>query len=143
MKRSKRYNNPLSILMIDIDHFKKINDTYGHALGDLTLQIFSSTCSKILRDNDILARIGGEEFAVVLVETEETVALKIAERIRKNISQAIISDKKISFNFEISIGLAVLQDSDAKIEDTLKRADRALYKAKNLGRNRVVAATDF
>lgn len=143
LSRSRRYNHPLTILMIDLDHFKNINDSYGHQSGDLTLQVFTETCLSVLRENDIFGRMGGEEFAALLVETDEKKAFMVAERLRKKLSEVVVSTDAISFHFQVSIGAANIRDNDAKIEDILKRADQALYKAKNLGRNRVVASSEI
>jgi len=141
--RCQRYQHKLSALMIDIDHFKKINDTYGHHIGDITLQVFTQTCLNTFRENDIFGRIGGEEFAVILVETDEKKAAQVAERLRKILSKTTVTKGKFSFNFQVSIGVAAIQDCEELIEDILKKADKALYMAKNLGRNRVVAASEF
>ncbi|MDY6904758.1 MAG: diguanylate cyclase [Thermodesulfobacteriota bacterium] len=138
--RCRRYERPLSFLMIDIDHFKKINDKYGHHVGDEALQAFTQTCMGILRDNDILGRIGGEEFAVILVEIGLRRALQVAERLRSEVASETIVKDDISLTFHVSVGLTVLKGTDNTIDDTMQRADRALYRAKSLGRNRVASA---
>ena len=141
--RSRRYQHPLSVLMIDIDHFKLVNDTYGHDVGDLTLQVLTQACMNILRKNDIFGRLGGEEFAAILVETDEERALQVADRLRNEISELKVTHEALSFSFQISIGAATLKEDDTRVEGILKKADQALYKAKCLGRNMVVAASQL
>lgn len=142
-KRSRRYEHPLSVLMIDIDHFKLVNDTYGHDIGDVTLQVLTRACMKILRENDIFGRLGGEEFAALPVETDEDRALQVAERLRREIAELRVSHADLSFLVQISIGAATLLEDDDRVEIMLKKADQALYKAKCFGRNRVVAASQL
>lgn len=141
LNRCRRYQRPLTTLMIDIDHFKAINDQYGHHVGDAALQVFTQACGGVLRDNDMFGRIGGEEFAVILVETDEERALQVADRLRSAVSSATIAEDDISIKFQVSIGVAVLQASDRTIDDTLRRADKALYRAKANGRNQVASAS--
>ncbi|WP_161626813.1 sensor domain-containing diguanylate cyclase [Desulfospira joergensenii] len=143
LARCKRYNHPLSTLMIDIDHFKDINDTFGHHMGDLALKLLTEICLTVLRENDLFGRVGGEEFSAVLVETKEKKGFQVAERLRKKLSRAVVSEDGQSFQFTVSIGIAELNEEDTKIEDALKKSDRALYRAKHLGRNRVVAASQL
>jgi diguanylate cyclase (GGDEF)-like protein len=142
IQRAGRYNRPLSIVMCDIDHFKKVNDTYGHQAGDLVLKDFSKRIKDSIRDKvDMLARYGGEEFLVTLPETDLDGALHLAERLRKVISEKKynIGTKKI--NITASFGVAGFDSYNAGDEisfDTLiNRADKYLYQAKNEGRNRV------
>ena len=138
---SRRYHHPLSLLMLDIDHFKAINDTHGHHAGDLVLKELVQTSQKALRDVDILGRIGGEEFAILLPETDADRALQVAERLRQAISAAEVSlGVGVAVRFMVSIGVATLGNSDANIDAFLGRADGALYQAKQSGRNRVCAA---
>jgi diguanylate cyclase (GGDEF)-like protein len=138
--RSMRYQHSLAVLMIDIDHFKRVNDTYGHHIGDVSLKTLATTCLRILRKNDVFGRLGGEEFAVILVEIADEEALLVAERLRSGIASTTITENDISINLQVSIGLALAQRSDLKIENLIERADKALYKAKRLGRNRVVSS---
>ncbi len=138
-KRSRRYVRHLSLLMADIDHFKNINDTYGHPVGDLALKVFAKTCAAALRDNDILGRMGGEEFAVILVETGETQAFEIADRLRQKVAAIAVKEGNFSFNMRVSIGVATIRQDDGGLDDLLLRADKGLYKAKRGGRNRVVS----
>jgi len=143
IQRAARYNRPLSIFMCDIDHFKKVNDTYGHQAGDLVLKAFSKRINGSIRDRvDLLARYGGEEFLVTLPETDLDGALHLAERLRRIISEKRynIGTKKI--NITASFGVAGFDSDNAGDEisfDTLiNHADKYLYQAKNEGRNRVV-----
>jgi len=134
LKRSNRYKSNLSFLMLDIDHFKSINDTYGHAIGDEILKHFSSICLDMARSLDIVARIGGEEFIIMLPETTSEGAYIFAERFREKIysSEVHIEDKTVKYS--VSIGVAIL-NKDKEVKDILQRADKALYKAKESGRN--------
>jgi diguanylate cyclase (GGDEF)-like protein/hemerythrin-like metal-binding protein len=140
LERSNRYKSDLSFLMIDIDHFKKINDNYGHAVGDEVLKHFASISLEMARSLDIVARIGGEEFIVMLPETTSEGAFVFAERFRKKIfsSKVIVENNEISYT--ISIGISTLDD-DKDVNTIIQRADKALYKAKESGRNRTVIYT--
>ncbi|WP_319541665.1 PAS domain S-box protein [uncultured Pseudodesulfovibrio sp.] len=135
--RAKRYKNPLSVLMLDIDYFKSINDTHGHQAGDLVLRMLAAASLGTLRETDIFGRLGGEEFAVILPETGLKEGLEAAERLREVYAclEARVGDAVISFT--VSIGTTVVRPSDKTIEEVLNRADEALYKAKRMGRNRV------
>ncbi|MDE2311258.1 MAG: diguanylate cyclase [Betaproteobacteria bacterium] len=138
LARAKRYGAPLQVLMLDVDHFKLVNDTYGHHIGDLVLQKLSEVCVQTLRGIDILGRIGGEEFAILLPETRGEQALEVAERLRLAIAGATVPlEQGGSVHLTVSIGVASVVATDARIDDVLKRADMALYAAKNAGRNRV------
>lgn len=134
--RSKRYKAYFTIMMIDIDHFKKINDTYGHAAGDEVLKKITSVLKRNLRDVDILARLGGEEFAVLLPNTETQGALIVAERLRKAVESSSVMFENRELRATISIGTAD-EKSAASLDELLKNADSALYTAKNQGRNTI------
>lgn len=138
LSRTQRYDNSLSILMLDIDHFKRINDSYGHQSGDVVLKSVAMTFQKVLRSEDIIGRLGGEEFAVILPETGIEKATEVAERLREIITadEVELSDG-IKIKFTVSIGIAALIDNDSNIDFLLNEADKALYKAKQTGRNRV------
>ncbi len=141
--RSARENNkPLSIAMLDIDHFKIINDTHGHAAGDEVLHEFSQRIARNVRGVDLAARYGGEEFVVIMPETELETSLTIAERLRATVADQIFAvetaDKPL--NVTVSIGLATLCDGIRTSAELLEKADEALYKAKHEGRNRMVVA---
>ncbi|MCW8918691.1 MAG: diguanylate cyclase [Gammaproteobacteria bacterium] len=136
--RAKRYGVPLPVLMLDVDHFKLVNDTYGHLVGDTVLQKLSEVCTHTLREIDIFGRLGGEEFAILLPETKMERALEVAERLRLAVADATVPiEQGGSVHFTISIGVAMFVATDAKVGDILHRADLALYAAKNGGRNRV------
>jgi len=134
--RSRRYGGELSLLMLDLDHFKKINDTYGHSAGDQTLIQFVRVCLGVLRDVDAIGRIGGEEFAILLPETGSREALEIAERLCSAVAAADVTGDGAVIRFTTSIGVAGLDAADTNIDTLLRRADDALYKAKHAGRNR-------
>ncbi|HOW56585.1 MAG TPA: diguanylate cyclase [Smithellaceae bacterium] len=136
-KRAVRYGSSLSILMSDIDLFKKVNDNYGHVAGDYVLSMISGIIKKNLRTVDILARFGGEEFIIILPETNITAARGIAERIRLEIAESSISFNDNVIKTTISIGLASLDENVVGLEDLIKKADDALYRAKDSGRNQV------
>ena len=135
--RSRRYGRPLTVLMLDIDHFKRINDRYGHTRGDEVLKTLCDTSRKRLREVDLLARIGGEEFAVMLPETDAEGARIVAERLRQSVAGLKVKTEGAEIRWTISIGAASLIPSDTAIEECLRRADKALYRAKERGRNRV------
>lgn len=137
LDRAQRYNHALVLLMLDIDHFKQINDSYGHRVGDETLRQFSRLCQENLRSTDVFGRIGGEEFAILLPETDPKTAENVAQRLRQELSQLIIPTEKNSVHFTVSIGLALLRRND-DIDSLMQRADTALYQAKREGRNRVI-----
>lgn len=139
LQRSKRYKHTFTVLMLDIDHFKAVNDTYGHSIGDEALKKTVSVIDGLLRGEDTLGRLGGEEFAILCPQTDKLKATKVAERIRDSISRIVIDTPSDPLSFTMSIGLSEGTDHDGEIEDALKRADDALYEAKEMGRNRVVA----
>ena len=136
--RSQRSGKPVSVLLIDIDHFKQINDTYGHEAGDKALQTFSSICREELREIDILGRIGGEEFAALLPETEGKTAIDVAYRLCMAVATSPITiSPEIEVDMTISIGITKHMKTDRNIHEMFKRADNALYTAKKGGRNQV------
>jgi diguanylate cyclase (GGDEF)-like protein len=138
LQRSQRHNRPLSILMLDIDHFKKINDLYGHSVGDQALIFLTETIIKSLRTSDFFGRFGGEEFVVILPETTLTEALDIAERLRRHIAEISFLSSGQFISLTVSIGVANFETSSANFDYLLHKADQALYEAKHQGRNRVV-----
>ncbi|MCL2177916.1 MAG: sensor domain-containing diguanylate cyclase [Proteobacteria bacterium] len=135
--RSRRYGNPLSLLMFDLDYFKQVNDTYGHQMGDKILVAFANTVAENLRTVDFFARFGGEEFVVLLPQTPIGAAKLLAERICKKIGQMQISVEQGKISFSTSIGVAAIQPTDMKPEEMIHRADKSLYEAKSNGRNQV------
>ncbi|HXY55658.1 MAG TPA: diguanylate cyclase [Nitrospirota bacterium] len=135
--RAKRTGRPLSLIMLDIDNFKKINDLNGHPFGDLVLQIVSVRMKEALRKHDLIGRVGGEEFLVVCPESTLDDAAVVAERIRKIIHREVISDGVRKAVVALSAGVTMLRDDDKSSDKFFSRADTALYKAKEQGRNQV------
>jgi diguanylate cyclase (GGDEF)-like protein len=138
LARSQRYMRPLTLMMLDIDHFKKVNDTYGHATGDRVLQALATVCLATKRDADIAARLGGEEFALLLPETTAGAAAQFAERLRQQIRDCapVVEGEKLPIT--VSIGIAASSQTTAGVQPLLSNSDQALYEAKRGGRNRVV-----
>lgn len=136
-RRSRRYQQPMSLLMIDVDHFKPVNDTHGHAVGDVVLRQMATRCSECARDVDHLGRYGGEEFMMVAPLTSAKFALKLAERIRNAVESRPFTTSAGELLLTVSLGVAELEEGDESVEDILERADGALYRAKRDGRNRV------
>jgi len=137
---SKRYDRPLAIAMIDIDHFKLVNDNFGHDVGDRAIKILVTTCQNGLRTIDHFGRMGGEEFICLLPETNEGDAMRCAERLRKSIESLWLDTSRGKLQFTISIGVATLSPRHGNWDALLKDADVALYCAKRDGRNRVAFA---
>ena len=136
-ERVKRYHRQLSLIIVDIDHFKKTNDTYGHAAGDGALRVVAQICRKILRSVDILARIGGEEFAVLLPETGLEQAWLVAERLRSNVSRSVMRSRRGEIRLTLSLGVGAVDEETENFEGLLRLVDSALYTAKRNGRDRV------
>lgn len=141
INRASRYQKPFSILMIDIDKFKKINDNYGHCVGDEVLIVMAKVTLRCLRQADFFGRFGGEEFVAVLPETNMDEAAIAADRIRQNIAKIVIYAQQQPLNITVSIGIATYSWEDKTIDTILQRADQALYLAKSQGRNRVITTT--
>ena len=142
ISRATRHETTLSLLLIDIDHFKNFNDTYGHQTGDFVLKQFAALIKDHLRNYDTLARYGGEEFVVILPETGEEDGFTVAEKLRELIAQASFDDERDSYTVTASFGLASCQpgvEDDFSKSDFINRADLALYEAKEKGRNRVIS----
>jgi diguanylate cyclase (GGDEF)-like protein/PAS domain S-box-containing protein len=138
--RFRRMGNNISVLMLDLDHFKRINDTWGHAAGDVVLAHFSDILKSVTRKTDRVGRLGGEEFVVVLPETNDRGATIFAEKIRSSIAEASVPFDHQHIGYTVSIGIATCNDRKAESADSiLQKADLALYRAKNEGRNRVVS----
>ncbi len=138
--RSKRYKNVISVFQMDIDFFKKINDTYGHAAGDEVLKLVTRTSVNRLRSSDFFGRLGGEEFGVIILNAGMTNALVLADRLRIEIAEKPLEYGDHLIQFTTSIGVATMGPKDETFDVLLARADEALYKAKKGGRNRVVGA---
>ncbi len=140
-QRSQRGGHPLSLIMVDIDHFKSINDTYGHQQGDLVLKVVAETLRGDLRDYDLASRFGGEEFVMLLPETGSLHAIQVAERIRQVVANLKFGGPMEKLRMTVSLGVATSPNKVIKnIEDMIRLADDALYAAKREGRNRVVFA---
>jgi len=137
LERIKRYGYPLSLMVLDIDHFKEINDTYGHKAGDEVLRLFATHCLSQLRALDQFARFGGDEFIALLVQTGQDDAKEVAERIRTSIEDLEIQINQEIITTTVSVGLTTTKDDVTSAEELIKRADKALYDAKNGGRNQV------
>lgn len=135
--KSRRYKIDLSLLMIDIDHFKKVNDTYGHQVGDQVLKTLASICKQVLRDVDIVVRFGGEEFIVILPSTNISGALLTAERIRQAVEAETFTYDDVNLKCTVSVGVTSYDNADWTDKDLIKAADIALYEAKQNGRNQI------
>jgi len=135
---ARRFNHSTSIIMLDIDYFKQVNDKYGHSLGDTALVQFVQTIQKNIREVDVFARLGGEEFAIILPETDKNGAVKIAEKLCAKISAMVISSNAAPFSITCSFGVTTFRCATTSFEDALSDADKALYQAKSDGRNRVI-----
>ena len=136
-ENARRFNHGYSILMIDIDRFKQVNDSYGHVSGDLVVRELANTIIHTIRSVDIAGRIGGDDFGVILPETSAVDALFLAERLRLDFSSKSIPVNDGYLSFTISIGTAFLTETDRSLEDVIANADNALYGAKDQGRNSV------
>jgi diguanylate cyclase (GGDEF)-like protein len=146
ISRTLRTRSPLSMALIDIDHFKAVNDTYGHLVGDMALRALGAALSDELRDYDVAGRFGGEEFVILLPQTDEADALGIAERLRMRIAgMSIPIDDEARpghcLSLTVSVGVAALDPAGGELTDLLTAADAALYYAKQTGRNKTHVAT--
>ena len=139
MTRSKRYNRPCSLIMCDIDYFKKINDKYGHDGGDQCLISLSQLLHQQLRTQDAISRWGGEEFLIMLPETNQRQALAVADKLRQSVAQTPFHYRNQRIALAITAGVAEF-DTRSGLESSIERADRALYQGKQDGRNRCIAA---
>ncbi|SDK50243.1 diguanylate cyclase (GGDEF) domain-containing protein [Maridesulfovibrio ferrireducens] len=141
LRRHQRHNMDLSLLMVDLDHFKSVNDTYGHMAGDLVLETIARIFEETFRTTDFIARYGGEEFVILLPHTKTDQAKMLAERIREKIESKNMSYRDVNFNVTVSVGVSsVRPGSLAKETEIVRKADDALYIAKEQGRNRVVVS---
>jgi len=139
--RARRNGTPLCLIAVDLDHFKRINDTHGHDVGDLVLQAFAGTARQQLREGDVLCRMGGEEFAVLLPDTTRDQAMQVAERLRQAVeaSPAEVGNEVIEggrLAYSASLGVTLVSTGEQSLKPAIKRADRGLYAAKEAGRNR-------
>jgi diguanylate cyclase (GGDEF)-like protein len=135
LARCQRYMRPCSFVMIDIDHFKRVNDTYGHEMGDWVLKMVAATLASTRRDADVVARYGGEEFVIMLPETTLEAANTVAERIRSTVFANALAIGEAKLSLTISLGVSEATASSPSVESVLRYADRALYEAKQSGRN--------
>lgn len=139
LNRSRRYRHPISVALMDIDFFKKINDTYGHAIGDQALKAVADICTTTLRDTDVFGRIGGEEFASILPLTDMDTGRLVGERLRRAVEELVIETSAGPVQLTISIGIVVSEEThNPLVDDLMIQADEALYEAKRSGRNKVV-----
>ncbi len=138
LERARRFKQSLSIMIIDLDHFKEVNDTYGHAAGDATLQHFAFILKKGLREIDIPGRLGGEEFGIILPGTELTGGVEVAERLRQEIEQKPVNYQGSEIYFTLSFGVTAYHEGISSVDVLLNTADEALYEAKVGGRNRTI-----
>ncbi|QDO99142.1 GGDEF domain-containing protein [Ferrovibrio terrae] len=138
LARSRRHDLPLSLLLLDIDHFKLVNDQYGHAAGDAALRQFASAVRGCLRREDVFGRLGGEEFCALLPSTAVGGAAQLAERIRQSVANLAVEAGGNRLSLKVSIGVASLGDHAGSWDELVNQADRAMYAAKRAGRNRVI-----
>src|SRR5207248_370729 len=140
---TQRHNGNLSVLVIDIDHFKKVNDTYGHLMGDVALQKVAHHLASNTRKDDLVARFGGEEFVILMRDCDLEQARILAEHLRDGLSKMPIRGEKVEFKVTVSVGVGTLSASNktrfSRFENLLEYADTQLYKAKETGRNKVCA----
>ena len=139
LEQYQRYHHPLSLFILDIDHFKQVNDTYGHAAGDQVLIKLAEVSRRLLRATDICGRLGGEEFVGLLPETPADQAYTVAERLRETLAETPVATPAGEIRFTVSIGIATATPGDRSIDDLIRVADEAMYEAKAAGRNKVVA----
>lgn len=143
LARARRFGKPLSVMMLDLDDFKRVNDLHGHQAGDDLLRAIAATCRKTLREIDIIGRLGGEEFAVLLTESDTIQTMEVAERLRRDIADAEVAQEHGDpLRITVSIGIAILTEETATVDKLLNLADKALYEAKRSGRNRVCVVGD-
>lgn len=141
-RRAQRSGAPMSLMLLDIDHFKRVNDQFGHAAGDAAIRMLAKVCKATLRPGDLFGRWGGEEFVIAMPETNAAGAVKAAERLRELLAGARFDANGKPRAITVSIGVAGLQRDELSVDHAIARADRALYRAKEEGRNRVLCDGD-
>lgn len=142
LQLARRHARPLAVALLDIDHFKSINDRHGHAVGDKAIRALVSTCQSALRASDYIGRVGGEEFVCVMPETDASDALACAQRVREQVAAMRLALPEGTLQFTVSIGLCMLDQAHQDLATLLQAADGAMYSAKAAGRNRVAFAAD-
>ncbi len=140
LAKFRRYGDPFSVIVIDADHFKQVNDQYGHCAGDVALKAIADACNTSVRDTDVVGRFGGEEFIVLLPHTNAPAASIVAERIRKTMSRSELDSQGHRFGVSLSLGIAEAGVHADEFDELIAAADRALYEAKNAGRNQTRVA---
>lgn len=140
IERARRYERPLCLFMLDLDHFKHVNDTYGHPAGDAVLIALADQCRLVLRTQDVFGRVGGEEFAVLAPETSLDIASLVAERLRARVAAMRVPFTTIEVSITVSLGVAGLRFEGDSLTELIHRADAALYRAKGNGRDRIEIA---
>lgn len=140
---SREDQTPFSLFMIDVDHFKRINDTWGHSQGDWVLTQIAEICTQALRPTDVIGRFGGEEFVVALPDTDAEQAMIVAERLRKKVAALPLEEAMRELQLSITIGIAVARGDEISLQTVIARADRALYAGKREGRDQVVACAEI
>jgi diguanylate cyclase (GGDEF)-like protein len=135
--RSNRFNHPLTVIMLDIDNFKEVNDTYGHYIGDQVIQMVAKRCKLKLRDVDLFGRYGGDEFLIFLVETELDEALVVAEGLRRKIADQPVDTERGRLNITASMGITFTPGICIDVVELIERADDALISAKTKGKNHI------
>jgi len=140
VQRARRHDRPLALCVLDLDYFKRINDSYGHAAGDAALTVAADVCRAALRDADIAGRLGGEEFIILLPDTDLASATRVADRLREQLAQTDVVAQQQRFRLTATFGVTELRPHDQSINDMILRADAALYEGKRNGRNQVRAA---
>jgi diguanylate cyclase (GGDEF)-like protein len=143
LAKCKEANKPFHLIMVDLDRFKAVNDTYGHLIGDEVLKITAARMNNVTRQGTVLARYGGEEFIVMLTGIDYGGAVKTAQRIQKNIEDSRFNVKGLGIDVTVSLGVSTLTDPKETLSDLIYMADAALYSAKRTGRNKVVEYKDI
>jgi diguanylate cyclase (GGDEF)-like protein len=138
--RSYRMNRPFCCMLLDLDHFKQVNDNYGHPVGDQVLQKFAELCKSSVRAVDLIGRYGGEEFVILLPETDLDTALHVAERLRASIEKMPIRVSAQELSITVSVGVATKDENTMDLQTLIARADQAMYVAKYRGRNQVATS---
>jgi diguanylate cyclase len=143
LQRYQRYQEPFSLILFDIDHFKKVNDIYGHEVGDRVLKGIAQSIGDILRKSDIFARYGGEEFIILLPKTNIEKGINVSEKLRLTVQDTEFLYDNVKVPITVSVGVTEIQPTDKEFIDVFNRADSYMYQAKNEGRNKVISDSDM